>query len=155
MTRPDYDYDAAMKRANACGHNCRCEFAQQGELCDYGESKAERMRDERGCTTIAATLWISLPIVTVMAAATHHYVIAAVLAYIGVVFALLALMHWGARQAQSIGRSQDEALDDWMDPPLIDFDSLPLIDRIAAVEGPKLADEAAVWLWLETRGDAS
>lgn len=47
MTRPDYDYDAAARRARECGHTCRCPFALVGDLCDYGQDKAERTKDER------------------------------------------------------------------------------------------------------------
>lgn len=48
MKRPNYDYEAAEKRAKACGHSCGCD-----DLCSYGESKAERAKDERGNTNAA------------------------------------------------------------------------------------------------------
>lgn len=136
MTR-DYDPDRAAQRARECGRDCGCPFAMNGELCDFGESKAERIKDERGCTIYTAAFLISLPPLTFAAWWTHHWVLAVFLAWLTITVGLLVALHGVFEAAKEVGQAQDD-------------DDLPLYDQLAAHLAEELVPEVEAYLRSES-----
>ena len=104
MTRPDYDYDAAQKRANACGHTCGCDFARRGELCDFGESKAQWAKDERGASETLPILGFCITVLGIVLAMAYPQIwwtlaaIAAVWLLASIPFAVVVGRRIGGRR---------------------------------------------------------
>jgi hypothetical protein len=133
MTRRNYgddaEYDAWIEK-QADPEWAGYEADPSGWQADREQARWERQMDERGFGTLAAAIYIALPMGAIWAIYLGYPVVAAVLCYITVAFSVALLLGHMMRR----------------DEPRIDPASLPLADRIAADQAPYLISETEAYL---------
>jgi hypothetical protein len=137
MTRFNYgddaEYDAWIEK-QADPEWTGYEADPSGALADREQTRWERQMSERGCGTLAAAIYIALPMGAIWALYLDHAVIAAVLCYVTVAVSVALLL------GHMMRRDDQDEWDRYVEEA-IDLATMPLAERIAAVQAPEMVRE--------------
>jgi hypothetical protein len=105
-----------------------------GSMADHQQARWERQMSERGCGTLAAAIYIALPMGAIWAIYLDHTVIAAVLCYVTVAVSVALLL------GHMMRRDDQDEWDQYVEAA-IQVASMPLTDSIVAHQAPVLISE--------------